>query len=99
MPQAVTGSFLVLAFPHLWLVFNRRERGTMLFCNDVVGNPYAWGALGLCVLLLLTAVYLPGLPNVLKLTQPGSQGWLMEIGFSLVPLTVGRPVKGLKRNE
>ena len=99
VPQAVTVSFLVLAFAQLWHVFNLRERGTTLFRNDVVRNPYVWGALGLCVVLLLAAVYLPGLSNVLKLTHPGSQGWLLVIGFSLVPLAVGQLMKGLKNNE
>ena len=99
VPQAVTVSFLVLAFAQLWHVFNFRERGTTLFRNDVVRNPYVWGALGLCVVLLLAAVYLPGLSNVLKLTHPGSQGWLLVIGFSLVPLAVGQLMKGLKSNE
>ena len=97
--EAVTVSFLVLAFAQLWHVFNMRSRGTSLLRNDVVRNPYVWGAVGLCVLLLLGAVYLPGLSDVLKLTHPGAMGWLVVIGFSLVPLVVGQLLKSLRHDD
>ena len=96
---AVTVSFLVLAFAQLWHVFNLRSRGTSLLRNDVVRNPYVWGAVALCVVLLLTAVYLPGLSDVLKLTHPGARGWLVVIGLSLVPLVAGQILKSLGRGE
>jgi len=91
--HAVTVSFLVLAFAQIWHVFNLRGRGTTLLHNDVVRNPYVWGAVGLCVLLLLAAVYMPGLSNVLKLSHPGAKGWLVVIGLSMVPLVVGQLLK------
>jgi P-type Ca2+ transporter type 2C len=91
--HAVTVSFLVLAFAQLWHVFNLRGGGTTFFRNDIVRNPYVWGALGICILLLLAAVYLPVLSDVLKLHAPGAKGWLLIIGMSLVPLLVGQVIR------
>jgi Ca2+-transporting ATPase len=93
--QAVTVSFLTLAFAQLWHVFNMRDRGSRLFRNEVTRNPFVWGALGLCVALVLLGVYLPGLSLVLDLVPPGTEGWLVVLGTSLIPLLVGQIGKGL----
>jgi Ca2+-transporting ATPase len=92
--SAVTVSFLTLAFAQLWHVFNMRDRGSGVFRNDVVRNPFVWGSLALCSGLLLAAVYVPGLSTVLKLVNPGTKGWGLVIGMSLLPLVVGQATKG-----
>jgi len=91
--RAVTISFLILAFAQLWHVFNMRDRGTHLVRNEVVQNRYVWGALVLCVGLLLAGVYLPVLSAVLGTVDPGTDGWLLTIGMSLIPLLVGQVFK------
>jgi len=88
--QAVTVSFLTLAFAQLWHVFNMREHDSGLIRNDITRNLYIWGALALCTLLLVAAVYLPGLSDVLKMTPPGSSGWFLIIAMSLIPLVMGQ---------
>jgi Ca2+-transporting ATPase len=88
--QAVTVSFLSLAFARLWHVFNMRDVGTNLFSNDVTRNPFVWGALVLCTALLLGGVYLPGLSAALQTVHPARNGWLLILGTSLVPLAVGQ---------
>jgi Ca2+-transporting ATPase len=88
--QAVTVSFLTLALAQLWHVFNMRDRGSRFFRNDMTQNPYVWGALGLCTALLLVAVYLPGLSDVLKLTNPGIKGWILIVAMSLIPWVIGQ---------
>jgi Ca2+-transporting ATPase len=92
--HAVTVSFLTLAFAQLWHVFNMRNRGSNVFRNDVTRNPFVWGALVLCVGLLLAAVYVPGLSVVLKLVNPGATGWAVVLGMSVIPLVTGQVVKG-----
>lgn len=87
---AVTVSFLTLALAQLWHVFNMRARGTGLVRNAIVRNPYVWGALVLCVLLLIAAIYAPGLNDVLATVHPGSRGWLLAMGMSFIPLVVGQ---------
>lgn len=89
-PRAVTVSFLTLAFAQLWHAFNMRDADSRLLSNDVVRNHYLWGALALCTGLLLAAVYLSPLAGVLKVVNPGRDGWLIIISMSLTPLLVGQ---------
>lgn len=90
---AVTVSFLTLALAQLWHVFNMRDRGSSLLRNDIVRSPYIWGALVLCVGLLLMAVYVPVFAGLLELEDPGIEGWGFVLGLSLIPLLVGQLLK------
>jgi Ca2+-transporting ATPase len=92
-PQAVTVSFLTLAFAQLWHVFDMRDPGSDWMRNDVTCNVYVWGALALCVGLLLAAVYLPGLADILRVANPGGEGWALVMGMSLIPLVIGQVLK------
>jgi P-type Ca2+ transporter type 2C len=93
--QAVTISFLTLASAQLWHVFDMRDTGTNLVRNEITTNPYVWGALVLCAVLLLLAVYLPGLSDVLNTVNPGLNGWLLVLGMSLLPTIAGQILKAL----
>jgi len=88
--QAVTASFLTLAFGQLAHVFNMRSPEASPIRNTVVQNPYVWGAIALCAVLLLLAVHLPVLANVLSITPLPLGGWLLVAGGSLVPLVIGQ---------
>ena len=88
--EAVTISFLTLAFAQLWHVFNMRDRRSGVFSNAVVSNPFIWGALTLCTFLLLLTVYVPLLADVLKVSDPGLAGWMLIGIFSLLPLLAGQ---------
>ncbi|MGF1570690.1 MAG: cation-translocating P-type ATPase [Nodosilinea sp.] len=87
---AVTISFMTLAFGRLWHVFNMRSAGTGLLRNEVVLNPYIWGALAICTGLLLGAVYIPGLADALGTTGLGWREWGLVFGFSLLPVALGQ---------
>lgn len=88
--QAVTVSFLTLAFAQLWHVFDMRGPRSSLIDNDVTRNPYIWGALGLCIGLLLAATYVPFLADILQIVPPGPSGWLIILALSLAPSIVGQ---------
>lgn len=90
--EAVTVSFLALAFGQVWHVFNMREAGSGLLNNEVTRNPFVWGALVLCIALIAAAVYAPGLSHVLGMAPPDAGGWLLAIGGSLLPLVFGQAV-------
>ena len=92
--KAVTISFLTLAFARLWHVFNMRDEGSNLLVNDITKNAFIWGALVLCALLLVLAVYAPQLSIVLHMVHPGKSGWLLILGMSLMPLVIGQTLKG-----
>ena len=88
--EAITVSFLTLAFGKLWFTFVLRAPGTSPWRNDVVANPWVWGSLAVCVPLLIAAVHLPGLSDVLRTRPLDAAGWGLLLGFSLVPLLVGQ---------
>ncbi len=90
--QAVTVSFLTLAITQLWHVFNMRDFRSGIFKNDVVKNPFIWGALLLCLGIIVCAVYFPPLAKVLKTENPGIRGWEVVIMMSLIPLVIGQTV-------
>jgi Ca2+-transporting ATPase len=94
--KAMTVSFLTLAFAQLWHVFNMRDQGSRLLRNGITRNRYVWGALLLCVALIMVAVYVPVFATVLKVVDPGLDGWLLIAGASIITLVVGQSVKSLR---
>ena len=88
--QAVSVSFLTLSISRLLHVFNMRSPESGLFDNEISRTPYVWGALALCLGLLLGAVYWQPLATILSVVPPGLDGWLLIGGASLVPLVVGQ---------
>ena len=90
--QAVTVSFLTLAFAQLWHVFNMRDKGSTFLNNSIMRNSFVWGALGLCSILLAATVYVPLLAEVLDVSRPSPKGWLLILGMSLLPLVGGQLV-------
>ncbi len=97
--EAITLSFLTLALTQLWHVFNMRSASSSVFDNTIIRNRWVWGALGLCILLLLIAVYLPPIAHVLQIHPPTSEGWGLVIALSLIPLVTGQLVKILSKNN
>lgn len=95
--EAVTLSFLTLAFAQLWHVFNMRGKDSSVFKNTIITNPHVWGAIILCVLLILGAIYIPSIALVMKIVPPTLNGWLIIIGMSLIPLAVGQMIKSFSR--
>jgi Ca2+-transporting ATPase len=90
--EAVSISFLTLAFARLWHVFNMRRGTEGILRNEVTRNPYVWGAVALCVLLLALTPYLPGLSAVLSVKPPSVSGWAVILPASLFPTVIGQLV-------
>ena len=88
--QAVSVSFLTLSISRLLHVFNMRSPESGLFDNEISRTPYVWGALALCLGLLLLAVYWSPLATLLSVVPPSLNGWLLIGGASIVPLVVGQ---------
>ncbi|MBD3177451.1 MAG: HAD-IC family P-type ATPase [Armatimonadia bacterium] len=90
---AVTMSFLTLALAQLWHAFNMRAASSGLLRNDVVRNPYVWGALALCVLMLIAAIYIGPVAHVLSLVPLEGIQWAVVLVASFFPLLVGQVAK------
>ncbi|WP_372590895.1 cation-translocating P-type ATPase [Guyparkeria sp.] len=90
---AVTISFLTFGFARLWHVFNMRSASSGLLRNPITRNPFVWLSIAVGVVLLIAAVYLPLLGDVLGTVAPGAAGWLVVLGFSLLPILIVQPMK------
>ena len=101
LPQtsAVTVSFLTLALAKLWFVLNLRDRRSRFLVNEITGNPWIWAATAVCVLLLVGAVYLPGLSTLLQTRGPGSTGWALAIVLGIVPAALGQIFLKLQKHR
>lgn len=95
--QAVTISFLTLSVSRLFHALNMRDRTTSFFKNEIMNNPWIWGALVLSFGLLIIAINIPILAKVLQLVHPGWDGWLFVLGMSLIPLIAGQIWKVIEK--
>jgi len=93
----VTISFLILALGQLWHVFNMAEPDSGVLRNEVTRSRLVWGAVLLCVGLILAALHVPVLSRVLELVPPGRREWAVVLGLSLVPLAAGRLYAAARR--
>ncbi len=93
----VTVAFCTLALAQLWHVFNMRGDTWRLLDNEITRNPWVWAALVLCLALVLMAVYAPVVSDVLRLSDPGTDGWLVVVVASLVPLAAAPLIRWLAR--
>jgi len=84
----VTVTFLTLATAQLWNVFAVRARGAPLFDNEVIRNPYIWGAFGICAVLIAAALTVPPLASALRLHFLTGVEWAIVAGFGLLPLVL-----------
>ena len=91
--EAVTIGFLTFGFARLWHTFNMRSADSPLIVNEITRNGYVWIAVLVGIVLLLAATYVPFLAQVLGVSPPGLDGWLLCLGFSLVPLVVVQALK------
>ncbi|MEX2034552.1 MAG: HAD-IC family P-type ATPase, partial [Xanthobacteraceae bacterium] len=82
----VTVTFLTLAFAQLWHVFNMRNPNSGLLRNEITRNPWVWGSLVLCAVLLVVPVYVAPIARVLHLVTPDLAMWSIVLAMSLAPL-------------
>jgi P-type Ca2+ transporter type 2C len=86
--SVVTVTFLTLAFAQLWHAFNMRHPQSNPLRNEVTRNMWLWGALALCVALLVAPPYLPPMAEVMRLVPPTPVMWAIILGASVAPLIV-----------
>jgi Ca2+-transporting ATPase len=84
--EAVTVTFLTLAFAQLWQVFNMRHPRTGAVLNEITRNPWVWASLLLCTALLAVPPYVAPLAHVLHLAPVTPPMWAVIVGLSAAPL-------------
>jgi Ca2+-transporting ATPase len=90
--SVITVAFLTLAFAQLWHIFNMRHPLSTPFLNEITSNPWTWGAILLCAVLLAVPPYLPPVAEVMHLTPPSIGMWVIILGLSIAPLVVTQTV-------
>jgi len=93
-PRAATVAFLSLAVGRLVHTVNMREAGAPLHRNDVVRNPWVWGAMAVCTALLVLALGVPMLSRALGLVDPDGRGWALIAAASALVLPLGQVFRG-----
>ena len=93
--QAVTISFLTLAFGKLWFVYNLREPGSRFLSKLIIDNRYVSGSILLCIGLLLASVF-TWISDVLGTQDPKWSGWILLLGMSLIPFVIGQCIRAFQ---
>jgi len=91
--RAVAVSFATFSLGRLLHTLNMREPETPLLEDPVVTNRYVWGAIGIGIVLLLTALYVPYVSTALETVDPGLEGWVLIVIGSVIPLVIGQLAK------
>jgi P-type Ca2+ transporter type 2C len=95
--HAVTIAFMTLALAQTFHAFNARSQKDSMLNRRLFTNGWLWGAIIVCVLLQLAAVYVPFLQLVLRTVPLTLTDWGLVLGFSLLPIGVVEFVKFARR--
>jgi P-type Ca2+ transporter type 2C len=95
--HAVTISFMTLALAQTFHAFNARSQSDSMFNRRLFTNIWLWGAIVICVLLQLAAVYVPFLQIVLRTVPLNWPDWGVVLSFSLLPILVVELIKMFQR--
>jgi len=95
--HAVTIAFMTLALAQIFHAFNVRSQRRSAFTARLFTNGWLWGAVAVCLLLQLAAVYVPFLQTVLHTVPLTSADWGVIAACSLLPVAVVELVKVVQR--
>jgi len=99
LKHAITVAFMTLSFVQVVHVFSSRSQTRSAFDARLFKNGWLWGAVALCVLLQMAAVYVPFLRAVLHTVALGAKDWGVVAGCALLPLGVVEIVKLIQRRS
>jgi Ca2+-transporting ATPase len=95
--RATTMAFMTLALSQVFHTFNTRSQVTSAFTGRLFTNAWLWGAVVMCLLLQVGAVYIPLLQRLLRTVPPTVAEWGVIAVFSLLPVAVVELVKAIQR--
>ncbi len=88
-------AFFTLVLAQLFNVFNIPHRHVSFFKNEVTTNLWVWGAIGLSLLIMLIAYYIPLLKLVLSLTTLSKEQFTIIGLFGISALVLTQIIKRL----
>ena len=91
--HAVTISFMTLALAQIFHAFNARSQMQSALNKRLFTNRWLWGAIVMCVLLQIAAVYVPLLQTVLRTVPLTLADWSLVLGFSVLPVLIVEAIK------
>ncbi len=97
LKHATTMTFMALALAQVVHVFSSRSETGSAFDARLFKNGWLWGAVVLCILLQMAAVYVPFLSTILHTVPLGAEDWGVVIGCAVAPLVVVEVVKLIQR--
>lgn len=95
--RATTMAFMTLALAQVFHAFDARSRNRSIFTSRLFTNAWLWGAVTICLVLQMAAVYLPLLQRVLHTVPPTMSEWAVIVGCSLLPVVVVEFIKVIQR--
>ncbi len=83
---ASTVCFLSLGLAQVFHVFNMRLSHSSIFKNDITKNIYVWGAVFLCLCLLIISVKVEIFRSALNLVDINARQWSIVFIASIAPM-------------
>jgi len=99
LKHATTVAFMTLALVQVVHVFSSRSETRSAFDARLFKNGWLWGAVTLCLLLQVAAVYVPFMRAVLDTVPLVARDWGVVAGCALLPLAVVEVVKLVQRRH
>ena len=97
--HAVTIAFMTLTLTNVFHSFNARSQTRSAFTASVFTNRWLWGAVLICLVLQMAAVYTPFLQGALKTVPLAAIDWALIFACSLTPVAVVEGVKFAQRSR
>jgi len=95
--HAVTLAFMTLALAQVFHAFNVRSLHRSAFDARLFTNGWLWGAVVVCLLLQVAAVYVPFVQTALQTVRLSGTDWGVIAACSLLPVAIVELVKVVQR--
>lgn len=91
-------AFFSLALAQLWHVFDMREPDEPVFNNQITQNKYIWGAVILCIIVIITAYFIPQINHILSFQELDLKVWILIGITSILPVVTIQTLKQVTKD-
>jgi len=97
--EARTIGFMTIAMVHLLQVFNVRRENGLGYDQTFLQNKYLMGAILLTLALQLSAIYIPGLQQILRTRALSPSMWIYVLIGMMIPNVVLQIIAIIKQTR